>query len=187
MKRTQTAFRASTMLALGLVCACQRTSPSPPTTSVAAVRNHAETAVSPSSTRAKDGDAFDVKVSLSEAAQERLRGKETVIVSATYFGYPSAQAIAEKAYGAEYPWLTLDNRQIELSGAGTATFPPMRFDLKQLALLDDPDRPQVNINVFSGRKSSENNLLDCGLFQDTLTVAASAPIKIHCKLIGESR
>ncbi len=41
------------------------------------------------------------------------------------------------------------------------------------------------VNVFSGRHSSPDNLLDCDFFQDKITVAARAPIPIHCKLIGE--
>ena len=41
------------------------------------------------------------------------------------------------------------------------------------------------INVFSGRHSSPDNLLDCGLFQDKIAVAARGPIQIRCKLIGE--
>ncbi|MFT3897654.1 MAG: hypothetical protein QM719_08165 [Thermomonas sp.] len=125
------------------------------------------------------------EVSLSEAAKERLRDKETVIVDATYFGDPSQKAIATPGF--EYPSAIIANRRVELRGTGTASFPQITFDDEQLSFLANPNQVMVNINVFSGRKSSENNLLYCGFFEDSLAEAARAPIKLHCKLIGESK
>jgi hypothetical protein len=46
--------------------------------------------------------------------------------------------------------------------------------------------PQLHISVYSGRRSSEDNLLDCDLYQDDLAKAA-AGIPILCGLIGEPR
>lgn len=163
------------------LAACQR-APAPQTPAanpatpppVAAAHGHAR-------------NAFTVEVSLSKAAQARMGGKERVIVSADYFGYPSQAAIDRKVPGSEDPWLTLHRQQIELAGAGTASFPQVTFDATQLAWIEHPDQPEVNINVFSGRKSSPDNLLDCQMFQDTLDAATKSPIRLHCTLIGESK
>lgn len=81
-------------------------------------------------------------------------------------------------------------RAVELEGATldgnvVARFPAVSLDAKQLAWTDAPDAPQVNVNVYSGRRSSPDNLLDCGMFQDTLAVAAQSPVRISCGLIGE--
>ena len=46
--------------------------------------------------------------------------------------------------------------------------------------------PQVNVNVFSSRRSGPDNLLDCDFFQGTVAAARRAPIRLACKLIGES-
>ncbi len=73
--------------------------------------------------------------------------------------------------------------QRELTGAGSADFDGTGFLSDRLDLLQG--QPQVNINVYSGRKSSPDNLLDCDTFQDTLSVAAEVPIALHCKLITE--
>ncbi|BDU18366.1 hypothetical protein [Lysobacter auxotrophicus] len=136
-------------------------------------------------------NAFAVEVSLSPAARERLGAQhESLIVSADYFGEPSAEAIAQRVPGSENPWLTLHRAQVELEGATldgnvVARFPAVSLDAKQLAWTDAPDAPQVNVNVYSGRRSSPDNLLDCGMFQDTLAVAAQSPVRISCGLIGE--
>lgn len=127
-----------------------------------------------------------MKVNLSSAAQQQLAQlNETVIVRSEYFGFPSARAQANKVAGSENPWLTLHRRQIELKGAGTASFPVVNFDPVQLAWTDEPQAPQVNVNVYSGRRSSGNNLLECDKFQGPVTVAARAPVPLHCRLIAE--
>ncbi len=44
----------------------------------------------------------------------------------------------------------------------------------------------VLINVYTARKTTQDNLIDCGIFEDTLAKAqASQPIPIACKMIGE--
>ncbi len=60
------------------------------------------------------------------------------------------------------------------------------FKLKKDALQQvDSHGPQLLINVFSGRKSSQDNLLDCGIYEGPLKSAPEANIKVTCKLIGE--
>jgi hypothetical protein len=49
----------------------------------------------------------------------------------------------------------------------------------------DSSRPQLLINVYSGRKSSPNNLLDCGIYEGSLAAIQGQSIPISCKLIGE--
>ena len=73
--------------------------------------------------------------------------------------------------------------QAEIPTAGTATFDGSALQQDKLGLIQG--EPQVNINVYSGRKSSPDNLLDCGMFQDSVVVAAKAPIRVDCKLIAE--
>lgn len=149
-----------------------------PATEPPATEAPAATVIEPPA--AKSG--IRVSVTLSPAAAARLEADaETVIVAATWFGEPlqTPEAIAASE-GA--PWLTMAKMDQELPGAGDAYFPDMPLDPAQVALIDTA--PQFHINVFSGRRSSEDNLLSCGLFQDDLAKAA-AGIAIDCKLIGE--
>lgn len=182
-RRYRTGVAFITILATVLAAACQRSAapPAPAATSATPAAPPASVVSTAAS------DAFAVEVSLSAAAQARLtQGKESIIVSADYLGSPTAAAQAQNVPGSHDPWFSVYRKQIELPGAaGTAQFPAVTLDPAKLAWIDTPDAPQVNINVYSGRKSSPDNLLACDMFQDTLAVAARAPVKIACRLIGK--
>jgi hypothetical protein len=49
----------------------------------------------------------------------------------------------------------------------------------------DTQGVQLLINVYSGRKSSPNNLLDCGIYEGPMQAVQGKSIPISCKLIGE--
>ncbi|UTA54932.1 hypothetical protein L3D22_03560 [Lysobacter soli] len=187
----RTIVRACVLAAsIASIAACQRAPESARSEPAVA----ASTTPATNSTHATNttSNAFDVEITLTPAARERLVSQhESLIASADYFGYPSARAQQQRVPGSENPWLTLHRKQVELQGAqldGTpvAHFPAVSLDAKQLAWTDAPDAPQVNLNVYSGRRSSPDNLLDCTMFQDTLAVASRAPIRLACGLIGEA-
>jgi hypothetical protein len=129
------------------------------------------------------GPDFAVQVSLSPKAAARLaRPKETIVISADFYGDANARGRRREN---EIGQIVLSPTQKdEIAGAGVARFHGPRYDK---TLLGDVDANglQVLINVFSGRHSSPDNLLDCDLFQDKVSIAAKATIPIHCKLIGE--
>ncbi|NZA27332.1 hypothetical protein H0E84_13150 [Luteimonas sp. SJ-92] len=141
---------------------------------------------SPAAAPAAGGDnGFEVQVELSDTARRALAAAgESVVVSADYFGYPTVAAQQRELPGTGEGWLTLHEQKIELEGAGTATFAPVALDPGQLQLVER-GRAQLLINVYSGRRSSEDNLLDCGTFQDALAVAVRGGVHIECKLIAE--
>ena len=129
------------------------------------------------------GPAFSVTVSLSPKAAARLaHPKETIMISADFYGDSNGKNRKLENDVGEID--LAPSQKDEISGAGTAQFhgPKLR-DQSKLAYVD-ANGLQVLINVFSGRHSSPDNLLDCGLFQDKIALAAKG-IAIHCKLIGE--
>ena len=103
------------------------------------------------------------------------------MVSAFYYGVPKPNAPAKIAD--EMGQVHLGNQDIELHDAGNADFDGHVVDHKALAYVDGD--PQVNVNVYSGRHSSEDNLLNCDFFEDAIQIAHAKPIAIHCSLIGE--
>jgi hypothetical protein len=129
------------------------------------------------------GPDFAVAVSLSPKAAARLaKPKETVVVTADFYGDSNGKAPRmENPVG---QIVLAPSQKDEIKGAGVARFKGPKYDKNRLADID-ANGFQVLINVFSGRHSSPDNLLDCDFFQDKITVAARAPIPIHCKLIGE--
>jgi hypothetical protein len=128
------------------------------------------------------GPGFAVTVSLSPKAAARLaHPKETIVISADFYGDPSAKGRRLENDGGEID-LAPSQKQ-EIPGPGTAQFQGPKYDKSKLADVD-ANGLQVLINVYSGRHSSPDNLLDCGLFQDKIALAAKG-IAIRCKLIGE--
>jgi hypothetical protein len=72
----------------------------------------------------------------------------------------------------------------EIAPGATAKFDTVKLNQPMLKWLDDRG-PQLLINVYSGRKSSPNNLLDCGIYEGSLQAIQGQSIPISCKLIGE--
>ncbi|TPE63919.1 hypothetical protein FJQ54_03500 [Sandaracinobacter neustonicus] len=127
---------------------------------------------------------FDLKTVLSKrAAAELGRRKEGVIVSASYYGdpLPSAQRHANEVgqidLGRETMTLRGLGGPIHVSGANVET--------KRLGWLKGP--PMVNVNVFTARRSSQNNLINCDFIDGEVARVAAQPITLHCALIGEAR
>jgi hypothetical protein len=123
---------------------------------------------------------YRVEVALSTKASAKLKASgETVHVSAFYYG-----EAAKPKDGDEMGQVWLGNEDADIGGGGAVTFGKIKIDAKRLKLVKGR-KATVNINVYTSRKVFENNLLDCGLFEDLVEVAAKAPVAIDCKLIGE--
>jgi hypothetical protein len=113
---------------------------------------------------------FKVNVMLSAKAKRRLiQGKETIIILAQYLtGNPKTDAPVE----------------VEIAAGEDVNLAEVKLPQDRLAQTDGQD-PEILVNVFSGRKSSENNLLDCEIYQGGLKAVEGRSIDISCKLIGE--
>ncbi|MGO1541485.1 MAG: hypothetical protein ACTHXB_07635 [Luteimonas sp.] len=143
-------------------------------------------------------NAFQVRVTLSEAAAGALDANdESIVVAADYFGYPSVSAQQRQLPGAEEPWLLLARHQVALDAAGAARFPEITLDPERLQMVEQ-GRPHVRVDVYSaaaggtdpaaagaGDEAAEDNLLDCGTFQGELAAAVRSGVDIDCKLIAE--
>jgi hypothetical protein len=126
---------------------------------------------------------FEFEVNLSERASKKLANdKETIIIRAYLSGVPK-DSVSSPLID-EMGEVNLGSPEIELRKAGVARFMNVRISRKGYALLGDKDF-QVLINVFSGRRSTELNLLECDIFREPLTVARSKKHVLKGKLIGE--
>ncbi|MDD4356475.1 MAG: hypothetical protein PHN98_04410 [Smithellaceae bacterium] len=125
---------------------------------------------------------FTVSVQLSPKASAKLKKMgETIIVSASFFGYPTEAAQSKAECSGEIGLGSVDK---EMDKPGVAIFEGSTYDKSKLPLIENQE-PLLLINVFSGRKSSEDNLLDCSIFQDSVDRAVKDGVHIDCKLIGE--
>lgn len=122
--------------------------------------------------------AFDVTLTLSPAAAKKLADtKETVTIAAMAMGMKTAPGRDED------PEVSLGQQTVETAGAGTAAIPAMPLPDAELATIDG--EAMLLINVYSSRKASEDNILDCEIWQDAISKLPATGIPIACKLIGE--
>lgn len=125
--------------------------------------------------------AFDVNLTLTARAAERLAATdERVIVDAMYYGLPvSDDAPGLNPEGMEIPLgaspseVAPESAVVKVSGEG--------FDATYIKSVKG--EPEVLVNVYSARKTHENNLLSCGIYQGPVAMAQKKPVDIQCDLI----
>lgn len=126
--------------------------------------------------------SFEIKLILSDTAEKRLTiQKESVIVKAYYSGIPKDSTIE-----ASYKWgkYSLFNRSIELTDSRTAKFENIKISKKTYESLTNKNI-EVLINVFSGRRSSDKNILNCDILEDRLSNLKNKSVSLTGRLIGE--
>lgn len=167
----------------GLLLACN--------TSSGNQENTATTATAPAAT-AEDwgyfqpvGDSllippFEVILELSEKAAQKLKKQqESILVDAMFTGVPTDTT--SESYQMEGEIFVAESIK-ELTGAGTAKIEGVKISKKLYHELRDKDI-MLLVNVFSARKSSEDNLLDCGIISDKMSVVKNRNFTVRCKLI----
>ena len=125
--------------------------------------------------------AFEVNLTLTPRAAEKLAAtKERVIVNAMYFGAPvSENAPGLDEHGMEIP---LGEDLVEVDPVNAiVTAPGAGFDPKYITSVKG--EPEVLVNVYSARKTHEDNLLSCGIYQGPVAMAQKKPVDIRCDLI----
>jgi hypothetical protein len=128
---------------------------------------------------------FTVKVELSEAARKKLTdNSETIIVAGYFTGHPRQ--------GTEAQYLDIKSGDVilgdvkqEVRPGETAIFKELNLNPDAIARIDSKG-PHILINVFSGRRSSKNNLLDCGYYDGDFESVRGREILIRCQLIQET-
>jgi hypothetical protein len=126
-----------------------------------------------------------VELALSQKAKTTLfKRKETIIVAGYLSGNPKQGAL--KQYVDQVGQVNLGTIKTEVAPGENATFGVIKLKQDVFAQTDQ-QAPELVINVYSGRKSSDKNLLDCTFYQGGLKLVQGQgrSIPISCKLIGE--
>lgn len=126
--------------------------------------------------------AFSVALTLSpKAAAKIAETGERIMVVAMFNAMPKPGSKVEQDGAGP---LDLGQASVTLDGVGTANFAPFTLYAKDLA--ETEGEPDLLINVWTARQTSEDNLLSCDLWQGPLaTIPNDKPIPIACKLIEE--
>ena len=123
-----------------------------------------------------------VTVTLSPAAAARLAPREGIIAFASLEADPAPGA---EKHADRLGHIDLGSRKVEIPGrpgdallqVSTATV-PLRWTRGPILL---------NINLFSARHTSSDNLLACDFFDGPLPHALGHPVPLHCSLITENQ
>ncbi|NOT76283.1 MAG: hypothetical protein HOP08_15250 [Cyclobacteriaceae bacterium] len=127
--------------------------------------------------------SFDIEISLSDKAEKKLsNANETIIVQAYLSGTPKDSVVSNLID--EMGEVNLGSSRVELNKPGNAHFEGAKISTKAYSILKEKDF-QVLINVFSGRRSSESNLIECEILQETITNIKAKKHTLKGKLIGE--
>ena len=126
--------------------------------------------------------AFEIEVSLSPKAEEKLKAiRETIIVAAYFSGIPKDTTLKDYL---KYGELAINSNERELSDNRVAKFEGIKFSR---TLLDTIPAKNMNllINVYSGRRSAKDNLLDCDILNKPISEIKGKKFVLKGKLIGE--
>ncbi len=126
--------------------------------------------------------AFDVQITLSSKAATRLKLRhESIVVSADYYGEPKPDA---QEHANEIGMIDLGVENVEVVGPkGLVKLTGTKIDIRRLDWIKGP--VLLNVNAFSGRHSSADNILACDFFDGTLSSAVRKTPVLHCSLIEE--
>lgn len=125
---------------------------------------------------------FEIKVQLSKRAEDTLKAlHELVIVKAYFAGVPKDTTSEEYM---EMGQLGIGDHEIELKEDRLAKFTHITLSRKDIESLRDRNF-EVLINVFSGRRASEVNLLNVDIVQLGIDSMAGKRFILNGKLIGE--
>lgn len=127
--------------------------------------------------------SFEIELKLSDKANRKLKkDRETVIVQAFFSGDPIKDIPEKHKSKVEMDELFLLTHSIELTDKRIAKFENIKFHKDLLDLLTDKDI-RLLINVYSGRKSTNVNLLDCDILQKNMSEVKGKSFTLNGKLI----
>lgn len=126
----------------------------------------------------------DITIVLSPGAAATLsKRKEGITVSASYSGDPKKSA---EKHADEIGRIDLGTEEHSMPGIGGAVrLGGPKPDEQRFGWIKGP--VLINVNVYSARKSSRDNLLNCDFVDGPLPQVAKAPVTLNCSLIAENK
>lgn len=122
-----------------------------------------------------------LEVSLSAAAEKLLADRhEQFILAVRYF---ADAKVGTRAQLNGVGQVDLGTEQLELVHGGPIHLKAPIITAAERALMNAP--MEINVNVFSNRRTSSDNLLDCNFYQDYVELARRDGMKIKCSLLSE--
>ncbi|MCL9807635.1 hypothetical protein NAT51_19085 [Flavobacterium amniphilum] len=131
--------------------------------------------------------SFTIQLNLSDQAERKLQlENETVILDIEFIGTPKNRIHQDYKYEYydENGRIKIGKKTFELKSERNIVIDSCKISKGLLDLIKDKAY-FTTISVVSGRKSSENNLLDCEFVMKNIETIKNQTILINGKLIGE--
>lgn len=123
---------------------------------------------------------FTVEITFSDKAKARFEDKkESIILSAVFVGIPKDPKNPNLAEDGQF---YLGSADREIYYGQVATFEGVKLPKKLFDQLNG-DEPEYIINVYSGRKTDPDNLINTDLLSGKVSSAANRHMKLHAQLI----
>ncbi len=123
---------------------------------------------------------FEIEISLSPKAKERIvNSKETIIVDILLQGTPKDSS---KVHSEEDGSFYVASAKREIYYGQVARFDNVKFQNKTYDQLADKD-VYLTVNVYTGRKSSKDNLLNVDFLSDKISNIINKHLTLKGKLI----
>ena len=133
----------------------------------------------------KISSPFVVNLTLDDVAAAELRASgERVKLIADYYWTPNSGGPShdENEFGYVLGGYPIGEEVHEVLGAGRVAF---RGSTRRSTRVRSGDgETNVLINVVSARRTDPLNILECGVYEGSLTVASTQGIDIHCSMPG---
>ena len=124
---------------------------------------------------------FSIAIRLDKAAEDKLRGARETIKGAVYFDGDGTPLPGVKT--APHRDVFLGTHEFEIDKPGTIRIEGATISGQAHSRLSD-ENYHFTINVFSGRRSFKNNVLDGGIAHGRLRdLVGEKTVQIHCKLL----
>ncbi|MCX8999734.1 hypothetical protein NOF55_21750 [Rhizobiaceae bacterium BDR2-2] len=134
-------------------------------------------------TTAEQPFPFSLALELSDRARSTLGDRgEQIVVAAAYYGNPTpegsehANEVGQIGLGREEVQVPAEPGDVEITGSG--------IEADSLQWVEG--ELMVNVNVYSARLSSNDNLIRCDFIDGPLAVVSSKPVTLRCALIEEN-
>lgn len=112
--------------------------------------------------------SFEIELQLTEAAENKIKNNdESVIFSFMFLGNPTDKNLIDPSDGVGDKYL-MANKDFELVDERVLKVENVKIAKEVYDNLADKDY-EINVNVFTGRRTFETNLISCGIIQDKIS------------------
>jgi hypothetical protein len=172
-----------TILIISILWACTSSNKKDQSKNIAQLNNKTDSEITKTDNDSVEIPNFEIEIKLNETAEKKINDdKESIIVQAYFSGIPKDTTLQDYIDEGE---ISIGSHKVELFETRVAMFENLKISGKDYEELKDKNF-EVLINVFTGRRTSQFNLINCDLLQDKIDNIKGRRWILKGKLITEN-